>query len=159
MFRFGRKRRAFGALLGCESGASAVEFALVAPAFGLALLAAVDVGMAEHERMSVDHALRAAARTASSDPGQVQVLAVLVAAGSRNFSVVTSGAATAGTLKLTADRFCACPEAPESALACSTTCTGQKPTSIFYGLHGSKLYAGLIIPSIAVASSARVQVR
>jgi pilus assembly protein CpaE len=159
MFPIARMRHAFGALLGCESGASAVEFALIAPVFGLALLAAVDVGMAENERMSVDHALRAAARAASSDPGQVQVLAVLIAAGSRNFSVVTSGVATAGALKLTAERFCACPEAPETALACSTTCSGQKPTSIFYRLLGSKLYAGLIMPSITVASSTRVQVR
>jgi Flp pilus assembly protein TadG len=45
-----------------EDGVSAVEFALIAPILFLSLLAMVDVGFAIHERMTIDHVLRAGAQ-------------------------------------------------------------------------------------------------
>ena len=56
-----------------EAGVSAVEFALFAPILFFALVAAVDVGLAEYERMTIDHVLRAGAQSAMVDQGQDQV--------------------------------------------------------------------------------------
>src|ERR1700688_4083501 len=60
-----------------EKGASAAEFALFAPVLFLALVATVDVGLAEYERMTIDHILRAGAQSAMADQGQGQILKIV----------------------------------------------------------------------------------
>lgn len=158
-------RSAFRRWRGGEDGVSAVEFGLFAPVLFFALLAAVDLGMALYERMTMDHVLRAGAQSAMADQGAVQVKKVLDSTAAKNFVVAASTSTdlsyTAGGNPITLDvtRFCACPENTGVEVACSTTCAGSKPTFVYYRLEGSKTYDGMIIPSIDMDAQMQVQVR
>jgi pilus assembly protein CpaE len=140
-----------------ETGVSAVEFALFAPILFFALVAAVDVGLAEYERMTIDHILRAGAQSAMVDQGQAQVLNVVQNTATKNFAL--SPTVSAGALMVSVSRFCACPESTGAATACSTTCAGSAPTFIYYRLSGTKIHAGMILPAITLSPSVQVQAR
>jgi pilus assembly protein CpaE len=141
-------------------GASAVEFALIAPMLIIGLVTMVDVGLAANERMTIDHVLRSGAQRAMADPGAGAVLNVLKDTATRNFTLPPDGAPQPPhTLSLSAVRFCACPEDTGAAVACSTICSGPKPTFIYYRLLGAKTYKGMIIPSVTSSISMQVQIR
>ena len=140
-----------------ETGVSAVEFALFAPILFFALVAAVDVGLAEYERMTIDHVLRAGAQSAVVDQGQVQVLKVVQNTASKNF--VLSNTVSPDALTVSVNRFCACPENASTAIACPTTCAGSAPTFIYYTLRGTKIHNGMIMPAVTLSPSVEVQTR
>jgi pilus assembly protein CpaE len=129
-----------------EDGVAAVEFALFASAVLPVLVWAADLGLAEYERMTIDHILRAGAQSAIADQGQDQVLKVVQNTASKNFTLSTQ--ASSGTLKVDVKRFCACPENTSAEVACSTTCAGSAPTFIYYRLTGEKNYKAIIIPQV-----------
>jgi pilus assembly protein CpaE len=143
----------------CDRGVSAVEFALFAPVLIIALVTSVDLGLAEYERMTIDHALRTGAQSAMSDPGTTEVRRIAESAASRNFTVSSGSSLSAGALVLNVSRYCACPEATTTPVACSTTCAGLAATFIYYRLTAGKIYVGMIIPSITLQPSLQVQVR
>ena len=140
-----------------EAGVSAVEFALFAPILFFALVAAVDVGLAEYERMTIDHVLRAGAQSAMVDQGQDQVLKVVQNTASKNF--VLSNTVSADALTVSVNRFCACPDNTSTAIACPTTCAGSAPTFIYYALRGTKIHNGMIMPAVTLSPSVQVQAR
>ena len=142
-----------------EKGTSAVEFALFAPVLFFALVATVDVGLAEYERMTIDHILRAGAQSAMADQGQDQILKIVQDTASRNFTLSNQTTINATALAVAVDRFCACPDSPTAAVACTTTCTGLAPTFVYYRVSGAKIYAGMIMPAITMRPSVQVQVR
>lgn len=143
----------------CEAGVSAVEFALFAPILFFALVAAVDLGLAEYERMTIDHALRAGAQSAMVDQGPDAVLKVVQNTASRNFAISTQPTPSAKALSVTVKRFCACANNTAVEVACSTTCSGSAPTFIYYRLSGTKIYDGMIMPDITLGPTVQVQVR
>lgn len=133
----------FRALLSDRDGASAVEFALIAPVLLAGLLGAVDVGTALSERMAMDHVLRSAAKVAMTDAGLTEVQRVLEGlADGEGFAVI-------------AELYCPCPGNP----ACSGPCAD--PTGYnAYRLSASKTYESLITPlEVPLASAIEVQVR
>ncbi len=67
--RFSLKQR-LQQLKKSEAGVSAIEFALIAPIMAFGLVATADVALAVHERMTIDHVLRAGAQAAMTDPGR-----------------------------------------------------------------------------------------
>ena len=137
-----------------------MEFALVAPILAFLLLAGVDLGRAISERMAMDHALRAGAQAAVADPGAAAVLDVVEQTADTNFTLEseqTDGAEAPVTLS--AVKFCACPEAVDSAVACSTICAGSKPTFIYYRLTGAKTFSGSIMPAFDFGRTMQVQIR
>jgi pilus assembly protein CpaE len=136
-----------------EDGVSAVEFALIAPILFLSLLAMVDVGFAIHERMTIDHVLRAGPQEAMIDPGVAQVLKVL------DTTAVTSFPAGADAPVFEVVRECACPEAKDVWVDCLTTCAGPTSTYVYYELSGAKTYLGMLIPEILLRPTVKVQVR
>jgi pilus assembly protein CpaE len=146
-----------------EDGVSAVEFALIAPILFLSLLAMVDIGFAIHERMTIDHVLRAGAQEAMFDPGVVHVLKVLNTTAAKSFPA----GADAPVFKV--ERNCACPQAKDVWVDCSTTCAGPTPTYVYYRLSGAKTYEGMIFNGqrsfgrdwmvITLAPTLQVQVR
>ena len=146
-----------------ESGSSSVEFAILAPVLCFALLGAVDLGTAISERISMSHVVRSAAQVAMEDPGEAKVELMMNRAAAQNFNLEESSDTTIGTdqnpITLSVDRFCACPEAAESAVSCSTVCTGTVPTYIFYEMSAAKDFAGVLVPSLPLEASAQVQVR
>lgn len=144
----------------CRRGVAAVEFALVAPILGFILLASIDLGLAVSERMAIDHVLRAGAQSAIPDPGEATVVDVMRTTAQTNFAL--SGTATEtgdSVLALSAARYCACPESVGFAVACSTVCSGSKPTFIYYRMTATKTFTGWITPQIAFDRAAQVQIR
>jgi len=138
-----------------DDGVAAIEFALLAPLAVLGLVAMADVGLAVRDRMALDHIVRAASLTATENLGEDAVLFALNAAAHGSLTRSSSAAA----LSVGAIRECACPEAPAVAVACMSTCAQQQPTVIFYTLRADTVAAGLLLPGIALASRARVQIR
>ncbi|MFQ6180639.1 AAA family ATPase [Sinorhizobium meliloti] len=150
-----------GELKTSEAGASAVEFALIAPVLALGLVATADLGLAIHERMTIDHVLRAGAQAAMADPGAEQVEKVLV-------STLAQSPALASAALPAVKRYCACPEnadvAPEAAPQCGTvTCANAKPQFVYYRLAVAKSYRPMSLPAVLpvfeLGSSMQVQVQ
>ncbi|MCA1408873.1 AAA family ATPase [Ensifer sp. IC3342] len=150
-----------GELKACEAGASAVEFALIAPVLALALVAMADLGFAIYERMTLDHALRAGAQAAMADPGATQVYKVVQ-------STLAKSANPANTIVAAVKRYCACPESadvkPEAAPECGTTpCANSAPELVFYRLDAATLYRPMsapeVLPDFELNSSIQVEVR
>lgn len=149
----GRQRLA--KLLRCERGVSAIEFGLISPLLFFSLLAMTDVGFALHDRIRVDHVLRAGAQPAMRDAGEAQVLATLAATARESYTVGAVGGPE--TIAVAADRFCICPSTGATDTTCTSTCTVE-PTR-FYTLSASKSYQGIFLPEIAFAPSILVQVK
>lgn len=149
----------FAGILSCDRGTSAVEFALIAPILIVALLASADLGGAVSLRMAMDHALRAGAQAAISDPGDAAVLDVLQATASTNMSLGANQTDIGASTVFGATRFCACPEATSVAVACSTICGGSNPTYIYYRLSADRDFTGWIVPSIPMRPALQVQIR
>lgn len=143
----------------CQGGVSAVEFALFAPILFFALVAAVDLGLAEYERMTIDHALRAGAQSAMADQGTDAVLKIVQNTASRNFKIADQPAPSADALTVSVARFCACQGSTGVEVACSTTCPGPSPTFIYYRLSGAKIYDGMIMPDMTLNPTVQVQIR
>ncbi|MDK1385675.1 AAA family ATPase [Sinorhizobium sp. 8-89] len=154
-------RKKVGEFKASETGASAVEFALIAPVLALALVAMADLGFAIYERMTLDHALRAGAQAAMADPGATQVYKVMQ-------STLAKSANLANTTVAAVTRYCACPEnadvKPETAPECGKTpCANSAPELIFYRLDAATLYRPMsapeVLPDFDLNSSIQVEVR
>lgn len=133
-------------LLPAERGASAIEFALLAPVLIVALLGTVDVGRALTEQMALGSLLRTGAQTAMAGSDLSRIDHVLHAA--KDDSVV-----------LDVKRVCACPEDAGAAVDCSTTCAGPAATAIYYHIDAKKTFSGIFLPDIPLSRSLQVQVR
>ena len=142
-----------------DKGVAAMEFGLVAPILFFGLLSAVDLGLAVNERMDVNHVLRAGAEAAINKSDADDVLAIMAATASQNMTASIDGQGNAGDLSLTVNQYCACPDATEVAVTCTTICTGNVPTYVYYQIDGSKTYTGMFIPNISFTPSIRVQIR
>lgn len=137
--RLQRRSRA-GAFVRCNSGVSAVEFALFLPILIFSFLATVDIGLALYERMTIDHVLRAGSESAMADQGNASVDSVLAA------TAAASLPATKGLVLSPSNRFFACAESPDASVSSTATCAGGKPTGIFYRLSATKPYDGVFLP-------------
>lgn len=138
-----------------EQGVAALEFALLGPIVIFSFLAMADVGLAVRDRMALDHIVRTGAQKAAENTGAASVFMALQAASAGSLTRSTSAAA----LTVSVDLECTCPEAPAVTVACTTTCSGQKPTFIFYSLRAETVASGILLADMPLASRARVQVR
>lgn len=164
---FGRVLRRI-AFLRNESGASAIEFGVLAPILLFALLTTVDIGFAVHERMEIDNALRAGAEAAMSDLGIVKVRQIVQTVAEDHFTIAPEGdgddfsLTTTTPLSVDVDRYCACPEAMRSPVNCSGDggggCgdDGAKPY-VYYRLEARKQYKAVLLPSLSLDSTVQVQ--
>lgn len=134
-------------VLPAERGVSAVEFALLAPILIIALLGTVDVGRAVTEQMALGSLLRTGAQSAIAG-GDVSAVKQRLLAAKDNDSILVDVA-----------QICACPESPQAAVACSTTCAGPGPTSIYYSLVAEKTFTGMFLPSRVLSRTIQVQIR
>jgi Flp pilus assembly pilin Flp len=151
-----------------QTGASAVEFSMLAPILFFTALVVADLGMGLRERMDMDEVIRSSASSAMVDAGEEKVLAVLGAAAKKNFNLAdeTSGdnsntyqGGISYPLNISVNRFCACPDAPDTEVDCLQICRAEEPPGVFYDLVAEKTFPGMIIPDVEFASSMRVQIR
>ena len=161
------KRRLAAALLSDDSGASAIEFGILAPVLVFTLLTTVDIGLAVHERMQIDNALRAGAEAAMSDLGASKVREVVETVAEDHFTLAGSDGdegdfEISGTtpLSVQVERFCACPEAKAAKVNCSAPiCEGPSKPYVYYRLSADKAYDAVLLPKLPLDSAVQVQVR
>ena len=156
--RIARRR----SLLTDASGASAVEFALLAPVLILACLGTVDIGMAVSQRAVINDSLRAGVQGAIVDLGQDKVrdLVETVASGSMNTSPNLDIRLSGGDFIASAARFCVCPGSVSTTVSCSTgTCSGSAKPFVYYRISAQKTYDTILLPSVPLRGSILVQVQ
>ena len=154
-----KARKRIGA---ADTGASSVEFAILAPILCFLLVGAIDLGSAVSQRISMGHLMRSGAQVAMEDPGEASVKSVLMSTASQNFVVAGASPDTINVgdpISLTVSRVCACPESPEVAESCSKVCTGTVPTFIFYKMSAAKDFSGVLMRGLPLQADAQVQVR
>jgi pilus assembly protein CpaE len=149
-------------LLNDASGASAVEFALLAPVLILACLATVDIGVAVSQRAVIDDSLRAGVQGALMDLGEDKVrgLVETVASGSMNTSPNPDIRLSGGDFNASAARFCVCPGSVSTTISCSTgTCSGSAKPFVYYRIAAQKTHDTILLPSVPLRGSILVQVQ
>ncbi len=153
-------------LLRDQAGVSALEFALLAPIILLGSLAVADLALLAHQRMAIDQVLRAGAQQAmldkSTSPAAEEVVKVLnTMAATGNFAVgSTVPVNEKPPLIVGASRYCVCPDATEGPhIACSTICTGSKPTLAYYSVRAKSRSSNMLLPDFSFEPQIRVQVR
>ena len=131
-----------------NGGASAIEFAVFTPVLAFSALAMIDVGLAIGERMDLNHVLRAGAESAMQKHEADKIATIMQAS-------VSNGA----TVGVTADKYCACSDAPTTPVACSNICTGGLPPLVFVDLTANQTVSNIFIPDINFSADMRVQLR
>jgi hypothetical protein len=139
-----------------EDGVSAVEFALIAPILFLSLLAMVDVGFAIHERMTIDHVLRAGAQEAMTTRA-TQVLKVLNTTSAKKFPRRRRRDKSAPHFQVVRD--CACPEAKGTWSPARPPAPGQRRPTSTTAFRVRRPTTGMLIPQIPLGPRVQVQVR
>lgn len=143
-----------------NDGAAAVEFALIAPLLVFSLLATVDLGLGVGERMALEHVLRTGAHVALQDPGEAAVTAAMQTTGAPNFPIDDGVTVPApGALAVSTNKFCACPDAPGTAVACMTICPGTVPTYSYYRMNAQAIYTGSFMPGLSLEFDRSIQVQ
>lgn len=129
-----------------DRGASAIEFALLAPVLVVALLGTVDVGRALTEQMTIGSLLRTVAQS-------------VIAEGDISKVDQVRSAARGDDLVSVSPPICVCPDNTQAVVDCSATCAGPQPTAIYYSLVIQKTFSGIFLPDILLTRSLQVQVR
>jgi Flp pilus assembly pilin Flp len=133
-------------LLRDRRGASAVEFAIVAPVLIAGLLAMVDVGLGLGMRMELDRIVRAGAQAAISLNNDASAIEALVLASS----------ASPDDLSVEVERVCSCGGV---AASCTALCSGGTAPSVYYEIDAERPHDGLVFGPRQVVSHARVKIR
>ena len=145
-----------------RSGTAGIEFAIMSPVLMFGFVIAADIGLAIHDRMNVEQALRAGAEFAMASVEDPETLEDMVLAAANGSLGNQPGDVVSGQNELNvnvAPRTCACPDAPQTAVSCTTLCTDNIPPSIYYRFDAEKDYAGIFIKNVTLRSSISVQVR
>lgn len=149
------------ALLGEESGLSAIEFGLLAPMLFFSLLAATDIGFAINDRITLDHVLRAGAQVAMTDQGVAHVQNRLQQVACESYSVETVCVTSKPRItSLAASSYCICPTTGATDVSCTSTC-GAEPNR-FYRLSVQRTYTPRFLPTMSAfnfAPAVLVEVR
>jgi pilus assembly protein CpaE len=158
------KTRSLKGLAASADGSAAAEFSMFLPIFVMGALAMGDAGLALHERMTLDHVVRAGAQTAMADPGEDQVLSTLRTTASNNFTLAsetdnTDVSIVNDPLDLNVTRYCACPDNRSVGVSCSAMCSETVPPFVFYRMTAAKDFNGVLLPTFAVGREMEVQTR
>lgn len=127
-------------LLRADSGASAVEFALIVPFLAVLLMVLIDVGFALHQRMTMDHILRLGAEAAMQGQSAEAIGAALQSAAQDHATPRMSGMTVDAPVLV-----CWCAEAPQTPVACDSTCASGRRPSAGYALAAALPYRSLFL--------------
>lgn len=142
-----------------RSGASAVEFALIAPILVGGLLSMVDFGLAMTERMNLDYVLRAGANAAMAEQSQDHILKVLEVTASEQFGVADGSVGTnvAGAAFFRIRYLCS-GTGTEPWEECATG-PGATQGHVAYHLSAEKSYKGIFLRGLPLKAEIEVLVR
>jgi len=149
-------RRCRRPLLPDEDGASAVEFALLAPILVLACIATIDVGLAISQRMHIDQSLRAGAAAAMLDPDGLtadDVRDYVEGSASGSFTIAPeAGAGEIDTssdtdLSVTVEKLIACPESVSAKVRYGSvlSCADDADPYVYFRLTGETRYDPMLL--------------
>ncbi|MGQ0684364.1 TadE/TadG family type IV pilus assembly protein [Bradyrhizobium sp.] len=129
-------RRFFRRAARDTGGAAAVEFGLIVPMLALMVVGIMDVGLAVHRKMQVEHAAQAGAEYAILNGFDASAIS----------SAVTSATSATG---ITADpppeNFCGCAtSAGVAPLTCGTTCPGGAAAGTYTTVSAKATYSTII---------------
>lgn len=136
-------------------GVSAVEFSLLAPFLVVGAFSTVDAGMAVYDKMVMSQVLRSGAQAAIGSDDVDDVLAILRATASQNFTVA-AGTPAAGELAVDVTQYCVCPEAMGARVACTATCSDGGAPHRFYELSATRLFSGVMLPEFSLSGEISV---
>lgn len=142
-----------------KDGVASVEFAIILPVLAFGMLGMVDIAIAIDGRMQMDSALRAAAESALSDPGEEVVENVFAGAKETVTNELGSDKKIKVDYDINVTRYCACPGSTSTVHACDATCSGSQIPYLYYEMAGTGSYSGILIPNITIARSIKVQLR
>ena len=157
--RITSKSNPLTSLLSSERGNATAEFSIFLPLFVFGGLTMGDIGLAVHQRMTLDHVVRAGAQIAMTDPGEEQVMSALRTAASQNFSLQGDTQTASNPVSLEVARYCSCPDSRSTATSCSDPCFGTTPPFVFYRMSAAKTYDSILIPALRMSSAMNVQLR
>jgi pilus assembly protein CpaE len=148
------------ALFQGEGGAASAEFGIFLPVILFGCLTMGDIGLALHQRMTLDHVVRSGGQIAMSDPGEAPVRSAIESAARKNFALA-GGDSEPNQTPVTVDvaRYCSCPDDRATAVSCSDSCEDNNPPFVFYRMSVAKNYDGIIVPELALGSELDVQIR
>lgn len=158
---FQRSIARLGAFRHHQGGVSAIEFALFAPLLVTGLLALADVGIAAHQRMSIEHALRAGAQRAMAEATEASISSIIKATAEEDFSIsgTTSGDGKP-PLTVAVERRCVCGDDGNFEPVCPSVCaTTARTPKVFMLLTASSTYSGMILGKLVLTPQITVQVR
>ena len=157
---FSSIKRRVRAPFASEDGAASSEFGIFLPLILFGCITMGDIGLALHQRMTLDHVVRAGGQIAMSDPGEDQVMSAISHAASKNF-ILESGDSEIPQTPVTVDveRYCSCPENRSTSVSCSEPCSDTSVPFVFYRMSAAKTYDGIIVPAFSLGSELDVQIR
>ena len=139
----------FAHFLKCDRGISAVEFSLLTPFLVIGGLSSFDAGMAAYDKMMMNQVLRAGAHSAISADTTAQMLTMLEATATDNFSVA-QGQAQPGELALAVTSYCICPQDLTTQVQCTDTCADASTPSQFYTLSATMEFDAIMLPNFTL---------
>ncbi len=156
-------------LVADEDGASAVEFALLAPILVLACMATIDVGLAISQRMHIDQSLRAGAAAAMLDPDGLtadDVKEYVEGSASGGFTIASEAGEgeidTSSNTDLSVDveKLIACPESVSAKVPFGSVliCADNAEPYVYFRLTGETKYDAMLLPQFPLEGSILVQV-
>ena len=159
MTRFVEKLRC---LIKSRDGVAAVEFAISAPMLIIGVVIMTDLGLAVHERMNLDQAVRSGAEFVMndvSDKDEIKKLVIAAATGTYSDNPSDAESADRPTVSVP-EPTCECPDNPGVAVSCTATlCSTDLPPSVYYYIHAQKTYQALLLPDFNLQTEISVQVR
>jgi pilus assembly protein CpaE len=147
---------AFGRVLRCAAGVSAIEFALVAPVLVIGAFSTADVGMAVHERMMIGQALRAGAQLAMTGASDADIREALQSVAAENFAASWEGTAEQDSLVLDVESYCICPGETIEEVDCAVTCDAGASARRVIRLSARKMFHGVMLPEFPISASVDV---
>jgi len=124
------------ALFRCRRGASAVEFAFIAPVMVLLLAGLADIGAAMHQAIRLENAARAGAQFAMSFPTDQ--------AGITAAARVALGGSGTGTTVTAFAPFCACPGGGTAVVSCEGTPCAGAPSGTYVAVTVTRPFSAIV---------------
>ena len=141
-------------------GASAIEFAIMAPVLIVGLLVVADVGLAVNDRMRLDQAARAGAEFAMNSVDDAATIEDMVKASATGaYGDDLNDVDSSKIPDVAAAMYCECPDAPGVAASCGNLCAGDVVPSAYWRIEASKDFNGVFVPAFPIATQITVQTR
>jgi Flp pilus assembly protein TadG len=149
-------RRFCARVAGDQSGAAAVELALLAPVLTLMMVSVIDIGLGVYRKMQVEDAAQVGAQYAMRNGFDANAISNAVTSAT-NFSSIAASPAPV--------KFCGCATGFSiSTVSCGSTCPGGAVAGTYTTVSAQATYSSLlnyqIVPqnhNFSVQSTARLQ--